>query len=158
MSKPKGKKNHGDFTAENVFDHCHPEPNTGCWIWDHGVDKKGYGIKRINYKAVKMHRLSYELFKGDPLGAHVLHKCDNPPCLNPDHLYLGDNETNIADKLQRGRQAKGEMFSHSKLTESDVLAIRKIGRSMRQIDIAAIYGVCRRQIGRVLNRADWRHI
>lgn len=77
-----------------------PEPNSGCWIWTATVDEKGYG----GFDWTKAHRISWKLYVGKiPKGAHVLHKCDIRPCVNPAHLYLGNHTQNMRDKVARGR-------------------------------------------------------
>src|ERR1700728_2715027 len=92
-----------------------PEPNTGCWLWAGAVDSDGYGAicvgpdvkKERGYatKIRKAHRISYELFRGPiPDGLGVLHRCDMPCCVNPDHFFLGTNTDNVRDMIAKGRQ------------------------------------------------------
>ncbi len=80
-----------------------PEPNTGCWLWMYGTAKAGYGC--CTYLGeVGAHRVSYVIHIGPiPSGQHVLHKCDVPQCVNPDHLVLGTNADNMADMARKGR-------------------------------------------------------
>ena len=76
----------------------------GCWEWTMSRTWKGYGQGHVNRKTGKAHRISYEAFIGPiPKGMHVLHECDNPPCCNPDHLWLGTNSDNIRDAVAKGR-------------------------------------------------------
>ena len=78
-----------------------------CIVWDRYVNDKGYGRRHHNGKFWLVHRLEWTLANGDiPEGMCVLHKCDNPPCINLDHLFLGTNVDNIADKVAKGRQAR----------------------------------------------------
>lgn len=92
-----------------------PEPNSGCWLWCGDIFRKrgGYGVfthrpsKTIMQRA---HRISWKLFVDPDIreDQHVLHKCDNPLCVNPDHLFIGDQKTNMEDKSYKGRQQFGE--------------------------------------------------
>lgn len=81
-----------------------------CWIWigAGSTSKKGYGQIRLpgaKGRQTSAHRVSWILHRGEiPIGLDVLHKCDNPPCVNPDHLFLGTNQDNVNDKVSKGRQ------------------------------------------------------
>lgn len=97
------------------FEDCYsPEPNTGCFIWTRSVNKFGYGsgtfTKRSDLKQEHAaHRWSYMLHYGEiPQGLWVLHSCDNPPCVNPRHLFLGNAVDNAKDRDRKGRGARGE--------------------------------------------------
>lgn len=77
---------------------------TGCWEWTAERNRKGYGIFWRNASMTGAHRASYELHVGPiPDGLHVLHRCDNPPCVNPAHLFLGTNQDNVDDRQRKGR-------------------------------------------------------
>ena len=86
-----------------------PEPNSGCWLWEGRVDRRGYGrLKEIGRKFLAAHRLSWTLHRSEiPPGMYVLHKCDTPLCVNPDHLFLGTHLDNMRDMVQKGR-ARGK--------------------------------------------------
>jgi hypothetical protein len=74
-----------------------PEPYSGCWLWI-GSTAKGYGKLTIKHKDVLAHRCAWQLLNGEiPLGAHVLHSCDTPLCVNPDHLFIGSHTDNMRD-------------------------------------------------------------
>jgi len=93
-------------------------------------------------------------------GVCVLHKCDNPKCVNPSHLFLGSGADNMRDKINKGRQTKGEANGAPKLNEESVKAIRKMASKNKanRGEIAARFGVSRRCISAVVSGAAWRHI
>src|SRR5213595_2676709 len=84
-----------------------PEPNSGCWLWLGSIDKLGYG--KVTVRGFHLaHRLAYAETKGPiPEGMLVLHKCDVPACINPEHLYVGDSQDNMNDMVMRGRGNSG---------------------------------------------------
>ena len=97
----------------------------GCWWWSGGKNKHGYGTCCIGRSTRAVHRLMYELRVGEiPPGMHVLHRCDNRSCCRPDHLFLGVNADNVADRNAKGRQARGERNAKSRLSLADVQTIR----------------------------------
>ena len=81
-----------------------PEPNTGCWLWTGAAVPKGYGTFNIEGKFHRAPRVSWTLFRGDiPAGLLVLHHCDLPLCVNPEHLFLGTNADNQLDSIRKNR-------------------------------------------------------
>ena len=98
----------------------------GCHEYTGSHDAKGYGSLSHKCKHYRAHRAAYLVYKGViPRGDHVLHKCDNPPCINPDHLFLGTNADNMRDMKNKNRQCKGSDKHNSFLTEKQVVAIRE---------------------------------
>lgn len=102
-------------SVEDRFNEKHtPEPNSGCWIWTAAVGSWGYGrlevgVKETGFWAEPAHRVSYQIHRGKiPEGLHVLHKCDTPLCVNPDHLFVGTPRMNTADMVAKGRHAHGD--------------------------------------------------
>src|SRR5258708_7398075 len=89
-----------------------PEPMSGCWLWTASVNRAGYGIfcaanKDRNKRRIGAHRAAYEFYVGlIPKGRWVLHRCDVPCCVNPQHLFLGDHAANTKDKMLKGRARK----------------------------------------------------
>jgi len=134
----------------------------GCWVWKLGKDKDGYGIFRgmIGTTTFKRaHRYSYALHTGDLLvGSHVLHSCDNPRCVNPEHLSSGTNADNMRDKVQKGRQKApvGEKHGHAILTERQARRILKDPRPY--VEIASEYNVAPSTIGSLKQRVSWKNI
>jgi ribosome-binding protein aMBF1 (putative translation factor) len=100
-------------------------------------------------------------FIEDPGRMHVCHSCDNPPCVNPRHLWLGNDADNARDKEKKGRgnQAKGEDQGHSKLKAEDVLIIRSlVSDGMMQKDLAERFNVSRHTVTMIVHRRTWKHI
>lgn len=94
---------------ERLEKHTLPEPMSGCWLWDgNSYHEFGYGLVSYKGKQYATSRLAWMAYRG-PItkGMHVLHKCDNPTCLNPDHLFLGTHQDNVADMIRKGRHGGG---------------------------------------------------
>ena len=134
-----------------------PVPEAGCWLWNASVDRAGYGQFRLDGKCAKSHRAAYRLYVG-PIapGLHVCHKCDTPSCVNPDHLFLGTDADNHADRDRKGRVAHGSRHYLSKLTDADVREIRAAGGP--QSAIAARYGIHQSAVSYIKSRATWAHV
>jgi hypothetical protein len=129
-----------------------------CWVWTACTDRRGYGMLQ-NAPIRAAHRLSYLLTYGDPGSHHVLHRCDNPPCVNPAHLFLGDDADNHADMASKRRSTWGEKNHHAKLQAADVLAIRaQLRAGRRQREIAEEFGVSRATISDIGARRSWYHL
>lgn len=134
-----------------------------CWVWtaaESGHD--GYGGFDVNGRWVRASRVSWELAHGPiQTGLHVLHKCDNPPCVRPDHLFLGTQLDNIRDRDQKGRQVapRGERNGWHKLTADSVREIRRLcATGLRRRDVANSFNVTKSTVGRIVQRKAWAHI
>ena len=138
------------------------DASTGCWVWQGASHVKGYGYIKIpkTRKQIPAHRLSYLIHVGDiPDGKCVLHKCDNPPCVNPDHLFIGTKLDNAMDMVKKMRHCYGERQGSHKLTEKEVVRIHEmIKLGMKQKEIAAIFKIGAMQISRIKHGSRWRHI
>ena len=124
----------------------------GCWLW---IACKSYSYGKINIdgKRVLAHRVSWELANGHiPEGMLVLHHCDVPACVRPDHLYLGSKSDNMNDAYRRGQAIPFKL----KLTEKQVSEIRAIGRSESQHQIASDYSISQPMVSRILSGESWR--
>lgn len=105
---------HDDQPTEEIFEsfdsRVSPEPMTGCWIWTGNVNALGYGRFWVEGGLEYAHRCSWELHRGQiPDGANVLHRCDQPHCVNPDHLFLGSQADNMEDMRRKGRARNSQM-------------------------------------------------
>ncbi len=132
-------------------------PDGECWVWIGLKDRKGYGLFTINYKSVFSHRVSYADNIGPiPTGMLVCHKCDNPGCVRPDHLFIGTDADNMSDKTLKGRQAKGIAAGSSKLNDDK---IRDILVSKNDAEtIAKQYSVSATTIRMIKRRKTWKHV
>lgn len=143
-----------------------PEPNSGCWLWTGAPQgSMGYGRIKTDRGLEAAHRYSWRRHKGEiPSGLFVLHKCDNPACVNPDHLFAGTHQDNQDDKVSKGRQARGAKLAHprasgersgtAKLTAQQVAEIR--ASSTPQRALAARYGVTQAAISLIKIGRNWK--
>jgi hypothetical protein len=134
-----------------------------CLIWTGYHYPDGYGGIFLHGKRRRVHRVSYELHKGPiPPGMMVLHACDVRDCCNPDHLSLGTAADNAADMVARNRQAKGKQNGRTRLSEEDVIAIRRAYRprspTRGNAALARQYGVSPATISYVVSHRHWTHI
>lgn len=139
------------------------EPN-GCWVWTGFCDRYGYGKQMVGANGHNWmwlaHRLAYQMLVGPlPDSAQVLHRCDNPPCCNPEHLFLGDPKANALDRTYKGRTPSGEKHYNAKLTDA---AVRDIRRRLAKGELAKVlateYGVGIKSIYAVRDGRTWRHV
>lgn len=108
--------------------------NNGCLEWKRYLNKHGYGYINYDGKSWSIHRLSYFINYGEiPKNKWVLHKCDNRKCVNPSHLYLGDNKQNVKDRVERNRGAIAERNASSKLKIEQVILIKSMQGTLRSI-------------------------
>jgi hypothetical protein len=137
-----------------------PEPNSGCWLWLGGLTTSGYGHFWNGTRSVLAHRHAYEKLRGTvPAGLYVLHRCDVRCCVNPDHLFLGTNEDNMADMASKGRRrgiTAGEDDGRAKLTAEDVRSIRE--SSLGLTKIAHQYGLNRSHVYAIRAKKVWVHV
>lgn len=131
------------------------QKSEGCWAWTADKVTGGYGrfARGGRPKLVLAHRFSYELANGPiPDGLHVLHHCDNPPCVNPSHLWLGTDADNARDCDAKGRRP----VANRKLTDEDVRTIRRSRRDALSLSLE--YNVTRSTIYYVRNRRTWKKL
>jgi hypothetical protein len=139
---------------------AHVQKTEACWNWTGFLNWDGYGQISNHGKTRRAHRIAWELTRGSiPKGKLVLHTCDNPPCVNPDHLYLGTDLDNARDRDRRGRRIapKGESNGRSKLTTEQIIEIRRRyaqgGTSTRKL--ARQFAISQNQIWRIIKRLRW---
>lgn len=134
----------------------------GCHEWTGALSNKGYGRFAVKRKNRHAHRVAWQLANGPiPDGLWVLHKCDNPRCVNPKHLFLGTVLDNSRDMIAKGRAAPrfGEFGGTTILTQAQVHEIRNMPRNIDyQRYLAKLYGVTIQTIKAVQYRRSWRHI
>lgn len=137
----------------------------GCWEWQRYRNAKGYGKIAVNGKAESTHRIAHILYKGPiPTGLSVCHTCDNPPCCNPEHLFLGTTGDNSADAKQKGRTAalalRGSKHGRTQLTEDQVREIRHLRAttSLTLVEISRRFGVSLRTVSAIATGETWRHL
>lgn len=147
---------------------AYSQPNTAikynrsyCQDWARCCDNKGYGL--VSFKGLQMraHRASWIAHYGPiPKNKHILHGCDNPRCINPRHLYLGDHALNMADMAARGRATgkgqPGELCHSAKLTVAIVRTIRT--STEKQKDLATKFGVSQAAISQIQLLKTWKHV
>lgn len=138
-------------------------PEGGCWVWT-AADNHRYGLISNGSKMLKAHRVSYEIHVGQiPEGLVVMHSCDNPLCVNPEHLSVGTQLDNIRDRDMKGRQVPnmpaGSSNGMHKLTETEVLSIRRLrSAGWSHSAIAERFGVSRSCISAILSGKRWAHL
>lgn len=154
-----------DNLKNRLMSHVVVNDVSGCWEWQ-GSRRSGYGRMIVGSRTDRTrrsesaHRVSYKLHYGEiPNGMEVCHRCDNPCCVNPDHLFLGTRQDNIDDRESKGRNRPpiGEKNGRAKLTKTDVLEIierRAQGVSFQKL--ANEYGVCKKTVQDAVNGKHWK--
>src|SRR5688572_12628987 len=138
------------------YDVC---PDTGCWMWSKGVDHWGYGKKRHGKKMAFAHRISYEAHNGTVWDDMVImHTCDTPACVNPEHLVQGTNKDNARDASAKGRMVHGERHRSAKLTEEQVVSMRRERAAGATVtSLARKYGVGTANVSLTCTGRKWKH-
>lgn len=137
-------------------------PRTRCWIWTGAKAHCGYGILTdpITKRPKRAHRWSWIFHHGEiPAGMKVLHKCDTPACVSPEHLFIGTQLDNIRDMVSKGRGnlPAGEKHPYAKLTESEVKEIRSM-KGQTQAEIARRFNIRQDTVSRILSRKIWKYV
>lgn len=164
-----------DETKNRLINESIKDPKTGCWNWHKSKNKKGYGHTAYNHiRSYSAHRASYKIFNGEiPESMVVRHKCDNPACVNPEHLELGTHQDNADDKVKRGRQSKGTSSGRTKLTEGDIIEMRvlykyyltkrkskkcKIYSKYSTIGLSKMFQIGISTVDSIVRGESWKHV
>jgi HNH endonuclease len=155
--------------VERFWKQVRKSSGNGCWLWTGCTDHRKphpYGRMRWKGRQIKAHRIAWILTYGEiPDGLWVLHKCDVPLCVRPDHLFLGTNLDNVRDSIAKGRwvipkhHLVGEAHYNAKLTDDDVLLARQMFRDgVSQRQIARTLDIAFQQIWRIVHGKSWKHL
>mgnify|MGYP002397563630 CR=1 FL=1 len=135
--------------------------DAGCFVWLRAKNNMGYGVFRRGGKNFYAHRYAWELQNG-PIqpGLVICHRCDNPSCCNPNHMFVGSQAENLADMVRKGRSAKGAQHSQAKIAAHQVIAIRGLyaAGGATHADIAKQFGISREAVGLIVRRQRWAHL
>lgn len=142
---------------ENRFWGKVKKKKNGCWEWVGALNSDGYGVIDVNGKTKRVHRIIFLLVKGISLEPEqkVCHKCDNPVCVNPNHLFIGTQKDNMSDMLIKNRASnyftkKGVEHPNSKFSSNDIKKIKQMSKTLSQQKIAEQFGVVQQTISRII--------
>jgi len=144
---------------ERFQNFVYPEPNSGCWLWAGADGGGGYGTFFDGKQVVKAHRAAWVFHQGSiPGGMSVLHRCDNPYCVNPDHLFLGTHAHNMLDKKVKGRSRVpfGENHKQSVLRDDDIRVMRTSTET--NTALGRRFGVSNVLVSQIRRRKAWKHV
>jgi HNH endonuclease len=162
-------------TAEVFWERVARGEPAACWLWTGTINVQGYGVFKYQRSFWQTHRLAWTLACGEiPTGLCVLHRCDVPLCCNPAHLFLGTQAENVADKVAKGRQsrgdahwrrhperiARGEHLPQHRLSEKDVRAIRLLYEAgiYTYPELAQLFCCSTQAVANVVLRRTWTHV
>jgi HNH endonuclease len=141
------------------------DKSNNCWEWKKLLDKKGYGLITVKNKTIYAHRFSALIAGLDITDKFVCHKCDNPKCVKPDHLFLGTLQDNKNDEVSKNRQARGSKHGMTNLTENDVIHIKnnyirgnRTKVKSNSMELAKMFNVTDQTIRNIAKNKTWSHI
>jgi len=148
---------------KRFWDKIDVRENDICWNWKLSKNAGGYGRVRYKNSMTVSNRIAYAIMYGDiPEGLCVLHKCDNPACCNPKHLFVGTQKENVLDMERKGRSnhPRGSDLNSSILTENDVLKIRDLYSKgeFTHLEIAKTFNVSDSTVHNIVTGKTWNHI
>lgn len=148
---------------DNFWSHVDIKGEGECWEWMASCYSFGYGQVGVNHKTYSAHRFSWMITNGEiPERLCILHHCDNPQCVNPNHLFIGTNQDNVTDREKKGRGKikGGEKNINAKLTNEQVAEIRKLyirnKRGQSSVALGDKFGVDSSVILRIVNNETWK--
>jgi hypothetical protein len=152
-----------DFRAEwekRFWSKVDKNTQSGCWEWTAAKHTDGYGQFNIKGKLYRANRIAWQLHFGNiPEEFCVCHKCDNPACCNPKHLFLGTHNDNNKDMKKKNRNARGSKNGHAKVTEEDITQIKRMKNiGIHVDDIAVQYGISKWTIYDICRGRIWKHV
>ena len=165
MEHFKNFKFRGLTGVDRFWGHVDKTPGNGpkgeCWLWLAYRTKDGYGQLAFGDLTTTAQRVSFELVHG-PLGNNyvdcVLHECDNPPCVNPDHLFLGSRKDNIVDMTEKGRLASFKGQNNSRVVLSDAQVLEIFHSDDTNVDLGERYGIAPTTVAAIRNQRNWKHL
>jgi hypothetical protein len=158
MTEPLNWQGKGRSAQQRIYDYSIPEPNSGCWLWVGSLNACGYGTMGYKRKSQLAHRVSFSVFIGRfPKNKKVLHWCDTPCCVNPEHLFIGTQKDNVHDMERKNRSyhPAGEDHGKALLTAQQVREIRAAKKSR---GLAKQYGVGQHVIKYARRAGTWKNI
>lgn len=146
--------------AQRFWERVDQRSAAECWAWTGARYNTGYGQLWSGTRSVGAHRVSWELHYGKvPAGHGVFHRCDNRPCVNPSHLFVGPQLANMRDKVSKDRQARGETDGNSRYTANMVREVRaRYASGMTQREAGEPFGMKQAVVSDIVRRRTWRHI
>jgi hypothetical protein len=150
-------------SPEKFWNNIDIRSDNECWEWKNKKGTRKYAETKWHGKYTSCHRKAFELFNSIdiPDGKYVCHTCDNPPCCNPKHLFLGTHQDNVDDRERKGRNkmphSLGEDHGQHKLTREQVIEIRSLYETSNHTydSLAEIFGVCFSNIRNIIKRKTW---
>lgn len=160
VSEPRIPVNIPEIIKARFWTHVSVRSEAECWDYLGGKDDRKYGLFQFEGNTVRAHRVSYSIFNGPiPEGLVVRHLCHNTSCCNPSHLAVGTHQDNADDMTAAGRQVRGVRNNTAKLTETQVLEIRKFkGHKMSGEILGRLYGITRQHANLLRRGKFWPHI
>lgn len=147
---------HDDYTIARFWAKVEVGPKTVCWEWRGSRHPVGYGTFRVGDTTKRAHVVAYEINSRKAAELNILHRCDNPPCCNPAHLWEGTQLENIDDRTKKGRSSRGVTRPSAKLTEANVIEIRKqIKTGVSNVALASRFDVDASTISNIRHRRKW---